>query len=106
MTYIKRTDVLAAMIAGRTCLTVSSYPDGSVTVAEVDSLRAGDIEIDKSEFNTLLAAIASAPVTPVAAPPDPDAELTNAIAAATTLAELKDALLGNKSRGMVKGRAV
>ena len=46
------------------------------------------------------------PVPVVVAQPDPDVELTRAIEAATDFASLKAALLGNKSRGMVKGRPV
>lgn len=41
-----------------------------------------------------------------APPADPDKELENAIASATTLAELKGALLGTRSLGKVKGRPV
>ena len=69
MTYIKRTDGLEATVSERVCLTVSSMPDQSVTVAEVEETRAGDIEITKSEFNTLLAQIAS--TMPIAVADEP-----------------------------------
>ena len=36
--------------------------------------------------------------------PDPDAELATAISAATTLTQLKDALLGKSGIAKVKGR--
>ena len=68
MPYIKRTDGLGATIAGRGCSTVSAMPDGSVTVAEVESVRAGDVEIAKSEFDSLIAQIIVAPKPAVAAP--------------------------------------
>jgi hypothetical protein len=45
------------------------------------------------------------PLTPGAVV-NPDIELAEAIDAATTLAELKAALLGNRGAGMVKGRPV
>lgn len=41
-----------------------------------------------------------------ATPPDPDAELRAAIDAATTLADLKAALLGKSRAGQVAGRPV
>ena len=71
MPYIKRTDGLAATIAGRTCLAVSAYPNDSVTVAEVEALRAGDIEIAEAEYNTLLADIVATPVPTPAPEPFP-----------------------------------
>lgn len=50
---------------------------------------------------TLTALPAPTPPTP---PPDPDDELAQAIAAATTLNELKAALLGHTTAAAVKGR--
>lgn len=44
--------------------------------------------------------------SPPPPPPDPDAELANAIEGASTLAELKDALLGNLGQGRAAGRPV
>ena len=49
--------------------------------------------------------VSEIPVTPVVEPePDPDAELGGAISAATTLTQLKDALLGKSGIAKVKGR--
>lgn len=44
--------------------------------------------------------------TPVPAPLDPDDELASAIEAATTLTQLKDALLGKMRPARVRARAV
>lgn len=51
-------------------------------------------------------ALVTAVVVKPPPPPDPDAELAKAIAAATDLAGLKAALLGNRGAGVVKGRPV
>ena len=45
-------------------------------------------------------------IVPPEPKPDPDAELAGAIEAATTLQELKDALLGKYRAGKVKGKPV
>ena len=45
------------------------------------------------------------PPAPPPAPPDPQTELDAAIAAATTLSELKAALLGQSRAGKVAGRS-
>jgi hypothetical protein len=71
MPYIKRTDGLAATAAGRECFTISSRRDEAVTVAEVEVMKPGDIELSPSQFDKELASIAShnaanpAPPTPI-----------------------------------------
>ena len=85
MPYIKRTDGLEATIAGRSCLSVTSKYDESVTVAEVEVEKAGDIRLTQQEYETEKAAILAAPVPPPPPPPPPPFEtLTAAEAAATT----------------------
>ena len=53
---------------------------------------------------TIEAAQVTANYTAVTLPTDPDVELANAISAATTIAGLKDALLGNGKLARVKGK--
>lgn len=60
---------------------------------------------DDADEQLIAAVVAAHDPTAVPAP-DPDAELEAAIAAATTLEELKDALLGKVRAGQAKGRAV
>ena len=87
MTYIKRTDGLGATTAGRACLSVSSRIDGGVTVAEVEAVKAGDVELTASQYETELAAIASYNAANPAPPPPPPAfdTSTSAEVAATAV---------------------
>ena len=92
--------------------------DGGVFTREEDEIACGEVaaalavprtEVTVFKSDTDPAAqvtvtIPPSPSSPV--PPDPDRELAAAIEGATTLAELKAALLGQKSQGKVKGRPV
>lgn len=77
----------------------AGWPDAEVSVAG-DVLRVAEVpDGDRDSVKTVIDN--HVPPDP---PPDPDAELASAIEGASTLAELKDALLGNLSQGRVAGR--
>lgn len=111
MPYVKFTGKYGAFITGRDVDSAVHYEDASnqTCVGIVPEVRAGDVEIEQSEYDslksTILAYNATIPApTPPEPPIDPDGELSAAISAATTLAELKAALLGQRSEAAVKGR--
>jgi hypothetical protein len=73
----------------------------------VESLGADTwITVDDSQVEAVNDVVVAHDPTPKPSPPDPDEELAAAIQAATTLDELKDALLGKFEKAKVKGKAV
>ena len=94
---------------GRTAFNAAIDPATGEYVCEVEEVRDGEQETTAEHHAAVVSAaeVESRKPAPVPPPrPDPDVELANAIEAATDLASLKAALLGNKGAGMVKGRPV
>ena len=83
--------------------------DDQSGVAVVAVVPQGFVEIDQATYATEKAAVLSfnrSYVPPKPTVTDPDEELMSAIENATTLAELKLALRGMKSKGRVKARPI
>ena len=116
MTYIKYTGPWVDVAIDRHIVSTHLFDSDDLTVALIlpdsqsPALRAGEVEITQAEYETTSATSNAWNAKIVAkeppAKPDPDAELAAAIAAATDIAGLKAALLGNKGAGKVKGRPV
>lgn len=67
-------------------------------------IRGDELVIDGPTDRAAVKRILDAHVPPTPATSDPDAELVAAITAATTLAQLKDALIGKGRSAVVAGR--
>lgn len=83
--------------------------DGTVTESVEHEYHADGsvaVEFPGLTEQEIAAAVASYDPDAVSIKPDPDDELRVAIEAATDVASLKAALLGNKTKGRVRGRAV